>query len=84
MQSTNNKTLFISAIALAIVGLIAAVITNASESSMIGLSYLLVPMLVFGIAGLSVAKGAIKGALVFAGIAAMALFLFLVVIFPML
>jgi hypothetical protein len=82
--SGKNKFMFIIAIGLAVIAAIAAVVFDISETSMVALSYLIVPLLAFGAAGLTVAKDNIKGALAIAGVSLMALFVFLVAIFPML
>jgi hypothetical protein len=84
MKPSGSKVIFMVAAGIAVVAAIAAVVLDISETSMVALSYLIVPLLVFGVAGLSVAKGNIKGALALAGVALMALFVFLVAIFPML
>jgi hypothetical protein len=82
--SGKNKFIFIIAVGLAVCAAIAAVVLNVSETTMVALSYLIVPLLVFGTVGLSVAKDNINGALAIAGVSLMALFVFLVAIFPML
>ncbi len=83
-QSSTSKSISIGAIGLAIVAAVGAVLADLSESKLVAFSYLIVPLLVFGVAGLSVAKGNLKGALALAGVSLLALFVFLVAIFPML
>ncbi len=82
MQATTPKVVFIAAIGVALAAAVAAVMANMSESNFVMLSYLLVPLFVFGATGLSVAKGHFKSACVYALIAVASLFCFMVLIFP--
>lgn len=74
------KPVYAAAIAAALIGWIVAIISNVSESNLVALSYLLVPLLVFGIVGL--ATGSLRPALIWAGAALAGYFVFIVLIFP--
>lgn len=75
------KSVYAAAIAAALIGWIVAIVSNASESNLVALSYLLVPLLVFGIVGL-VAGRNLSLALIWAGAALAGYFVFIVMIFP--
>ena len=72
---------YAAAIILALLGVGAAVFTNASESQLVMLSYALVPLAVFGIAGLALGRR-LRPAVISAVLALAGLFLFMQVIFP--
>lgn len=72
---------FGAAIAIAVIGVVAGVATNMSESNLVALSYALVPLLVFGIVGLASGRN-LKLAIIWAVVALLSLFVFMVAIFP--
>lgn len=74
---------FGAAIAVAVIAMVVAAVTGASESNLVALSYLAVPLAVFGIVGLAAGRR-LNLALIYAALALVGLIAFMEVIFPML